>query len=387
MLIQRTNFKKIPLILFMIIVVVMVNSCATPVDTSTSHTKVLNPDQDDQIGGSFIESSDIRTIAQQVCSELLSLPEFADNSESAFVATDTIKNSTRYLVDTDLLLKRLRLELNNYSKGTIRFFAQNTGQNTRTRILREREQTDIPNMLDEIAVYIASSDLIQNSVSPVKISVQPVSNTNLFNMNADSFSSLLRTKIKEHAGSKVLFAQPGSDAQVDYTLSGEFFVQSLKQEGIANTVEDLAWAQEHPKEWYDNDSNSGTTTVHGDQININSSSGGNIKIGPNLVYKAIDPALWNSPNVTKKFNVMLINNEKLAVLEKVVTLEEQIKTGQERANYILTGEISSLSKGGDGLRSDYVLISFNLIEPVSNAILWEYGYEVKRVTSRSVLYR
>ncbi len=366
---------------------VILAGCATPVDTTPSHTRVLTPDQDDQVGGSFIESSDIRTIAQQVCPKLLSLPEISNNPDTVYIATERLKNSTRYMIDTNLLLRRLRLNLNEYSRGQVRFFAQGSGQIARTRILREREQTDLQKAIDEAARYIASSDILQNSDQPVRIAVEPVGNTNLFNMNADSFSALLRTKIKEHAGEKVLFAKSGRDAQVDYTLTGEFFAQSIKREGVANTVEDLKWAQENADKWHDSNDYSQDNVVYGNQINLDGSARRRVRLGPNTTYKLIDPALWNSPNVTKTFNVMLVDNEDMAVLEKVVNLEEQIKSGQERANYILTGDISSLSKAGGGQRSDYVLIGLYLIDPVSNEMLWEYGYEIKRVTSRSVLYR
>ena len=366
---------------------VMLSGCATPVDTTPSHTQVLNPDEDDQVGGSFIDSSDIRTIAQQMCTELLTLPEVIESPDTVRIATERIKNSTRYMIDTNLLLRRIRLEMNKYSQGKLRFFAQTGGQTTRSRILSERDQTDARKAIEEIARFIVSSDIIQNSDKPVRIAVQPVANTNLFNMNADSFASLLRTKIKEYAGAKVLFARSGSDVQVDYTLTGEFFVESIKREGVANTVEDLKWAQENPDKWYDDGLRSGDSTVYGNQINLDGSIRRRIKIGPNITYKLIDSSLWSSPNVTKMFNVMLVNNEDMAVLEKVINLEKQIKSGQERANYILTGDIGSLSKAGVGQRSDYVLVSLYLIDPVSNEILWEYGYEVKRVTTRSVLYR
>jgi PBP1b-binding outer membrane lipoprotein LpoB len=380
-------YKKMLVLSYVALGLIMLAGCATPIDTTPSHTKVLTPDQDDGVGGSFIESSDIRTIAQQVCTTLLSLPEISNNPDTMYIATEKIRNSTRYMVDTNLLLRRLRLDLNKYSQGQLRFFAQGSGQIARTRILREREQTDLLKAIDEVARYVASSEVLQNSDKPVQIVVNPVANTNLFNMNADSFSSLLRTKIKEHAGAKVLFAKPGSDTQGDYTLTGEFFAQSIKREGVANTVEDLKWAQENQDKWYSSDDDSQDNTVYGNQINLDGSTRRRIKVGPNITYKLIDPALWNSPNVTKTFNVMLVNNEDMVVLEKVVNLEEQIKSGEERANYILTGDISSLSKASVGQRSDYVLISFYLIDPISNEMLWEYGYEVKRVTSRSVLYR
>jgi hypothetical protein len=384
----RPDFRNV-LCIFLLIgataSLVVISGCDTPIDTATSHTKVLAPDQDDQVGGSFIESSDIRTVAQQVCTELLSLPEVSKSSDTLNIATDRIKNSTRYMVDTDVLLRRVRLDLNKYSQGKLRFFAENSGQTARTRILKERNQTDVQKAIDDAASYIVSSKIIQNSEKPVRIAVKPVANTNLFNMNADSFASLLRTKIKERAEAKVLFAQPGSQSPVDYTLTGEFYALSTKTEGVGNTVEDLKYAQNNPDKFNDNN-NSQNSTVYGNQINVDG-AGKRINIGPNVVYKIIDPALWNSPNVTQIFNIMLVNNEGMAVLEKVIKLEEQIKSGQEKANYILTGEIGSLSKGGEGRRSDYVLITFNLIDPVSNQTIWEYGYEVKRVTTRSVLYQ
>jgi uncharacterized lipoprotein YajG len=62
-------------------VILLISGCSTPVDTSPSHTQVLNPDQDDNVGGSFIESSDIRTMAQEISTQLLSLPEFSESSD------------------------------------------------------------------------------------------------------------------------------------------------------------------------------------------------------------------------------------------------------------------------------------------------------------------
>lgn len=361
--------------------------CATPIDTSPSHTKILLPDEDDQMGGSFIESSDIRTMAQEMSVELMSLPELRRGSEPVRIATGAMKNSTRYLVDTNLLLRRLRLELSRHGRGQFRFVAQGVGQRVRGRILRERQASEVDVAIKQAARYIAESDIISKGGEPIRIAVMPVANTNLFNMNADSFAALLRSEIKELAGAKVVFARPGSQAEVDYTLTGEFFAQSIKREGVANTVEDLKWAQENPDKWYEQDGTKRENVVHGDQININTAGSSNIKIGANTVYKAIDPSLWNSPNVTKSFNIMLVNQEDMAVLEKRINLEEQIKSGLEHADFILTGEISSLSKASRGQRSDYVLVSFYLVDPVSNEMLWEYGYEVKRVTSRSVLYR
>lgn len=44
----------------------LVAGCATPVVHEPSRTTILDPDAEDSVGGSFLESSDIRTIAQQM---------------------------------------------------------------------------------------------------------------------------------------------------------------------------------------------------------------------------------------------------------------------------------------------------------------------------------
>jgi len=388
MVCQKKSQNRMGLCIDLILlgIVLAFGGCATPVDTRPSHSETLLPDQDDNMGGSFLESSDIRTMANAMCTQLLSLPEVDAADEAIRIATDKIRNSTRYMIDSDILLRRLRLELNNYSQGRIRFFAQRIGQNTRQRIIEERGQTDVKALIDEVADYIAASDVIQKADEPVLVAVEPVTNTNLVNINGDSFVSMLRASLKEKAGSKVMFTRPGSTTVAPYTLTGEFFAQSMRLEGTANMARDLQDAQENPERWYDSNSTSQSNTVYGNQVNLDRDRRTN-RIGPNTTYGAINPSLMNNPNVTKTFTAMLINQDDIAVVEKTVDLDKQIKSGQETAKYVLSGEIKSLSKGGGGERSDYILVSFILIDPGTNEILWEYGYEVKKRTTRSVLYK
>ena len=366
----------------------LLHGCSTPGNTAQSHTRVLSPDQADDLGGSFIESSDIRTISQQLCTRLLSFPEINNSEDVVVIATEKISNSTRYLIDTNILMKRIRLELNKYSEGKFQFLANRVGQRTRTTILKERNSEDLKLALDEIAKEIAGLGIIQQSVEPVVLSLAKVSNTNLYNMNADSFASMLRSRIKEYAGEKILFTKPGSDANYDYLLTGEFFAESIKKEGVANPVNDLEWAERNQEKWRDVDKENNENVNSGVQVNIGSNIGSNnSKLGPNVYNRAIAPELWESPNVIKTFNVMLVNQNNLAVYEKTVDLEKKIKSGKERAKYILTGEISSMSKATSGQRSDYVIVELFIIDPETNDIVLDYGYETKKETTKSVLYR
>ncbi len=374
------------LLLFMICYCMGLVGCATPGNTSQSHTQILSPDQADDVGGSFLGSNDIRTISQQMCTELLALPDISGN-EKLVIATDKIANSTRYLIDTDILMKKVRLELNKYSDGKIRFLANQAGQNARKAILTERNSKDIEEALDELAQAIVDSSFIKNADKQVVISLAKIDNTNLYNMNADSFAILLRSKIKQCAGEKIVFTMPGSDVKYDYLLTGQFYAESLKTEGVANTVNDLKWAEENQEKWRGYENSTNVNNTNGIQvINGNVNKDGSM-VGPNAFHRAISPELWESPNVKKTFNVMLVNNDDLSVFEKAIDLEKKIDSGKGKANYILTGEISSITKSSSGVTSDYIVVEFVVIDPETNDIILDYGYETKKQTSKSVLYR
>ena len=76
------------------------------------------------------------------------------------------------------------------------------------------------------------------------------------------------------------------------------------------------------------------------------------------------------------------------VVERLIQIERKMTSGIENATYILTGELSGLSKASAaGDRSDYVMMTFQLIDPNNNEILWEDAYETKKTTRRSVLYK
>ena len=94
--------------------------CATPASSQLSRTRVLAPDQEDDMGGSFIESADIRTVASRMCPAILAVSEVADNPDVTRIAVDPIRNSTRYVFDKDILMKRLRIELNRFGSGRVR---------------------------------------------------------------------------------------------------------------------------------------------------------------------------------------------------------------------------------------------------------------------------
>lgn len=359
----------------------LASGCATP-SGGLSHTTILQPDQEDNIGGSFIESSDIRTIAAQMTPRLLSVPEIAHKGDTARIAIAPIRNSSRYIIDKDIFTKRLRLELNRVSQGRVRFFSQGLGQGVRREILAERQEDQWDRLIEQAATSLLASPVASGAANALRVAVIPVKNTNLTGVNADSFTALLRAKVAEKGQGKIVFLSREANGKVteqildekdikdqglvsrggakqlfgvDYFLTGEFMAKSTMNEGAADVVE---------------------ATV------------GRSADDPGVLESNVAQSRRN-PNVTKYLNVKLVDAETAAVpFEKLLKVETKVASGLGGADLVLTGELSALSKaaqGGD--RSDYILMSFQLVDPVSNEIVWEDAYETKKKTNVSVIYK
>jgi len=100
---------------------VLVAGCAAP---DKSHTRTIMPDQDDGIGGTGVESTDVRTVSRTMAAALLDLPQISGAAQAPTVALLPVKNSTRFVFNKDILTRKIRIELNEQARGKIRFLAR-----------------------------------------------------------------------------------------------------------------------------------------------------------------------------------------------------------------------------------------------------------------------
>jgi len=106
--------------------------CAT---VETSYTKTIQPDQDDGLGGTGIESTDIRTVARKMAESILGIPQIVNAQGSPSIALLPVKNSTRFIINKDIFTKKIRIELNQNAQGKITFLARDRMDD----ILKERK--------------------------------------------------------------------------------------------------------------------------------------------------------------------------------------------------------------------------------------------------------
>lgn len=367
------------------------------VSAEVEPTNRIALDADPLMGG--LSTEDIRTVASQMAPSILAADEIAAAPGSVIVKVADFTNNTRFQIDRNLFMKRLRAELNRHGRGKVQFLSNNYKvQNTRTSVLKERQSKQIEAGLKSIAATLAQSPLFpQGKVA--KIAVIPVFNTNLVNMNAESFTAMLRSEIFNAAAGRVSFLLPGVMEGADYYLTGQFIPESIKTEGIinfANYIDVVDSRVKAGKSMYISSENTA-----GSASQITSVSNGNVTtttVSPasrkvtlyeNYLVKLLnDPAMRANPNVNKRLNIMLASaKDKATVFEKMIMIDNKVSDNSGSANYIISGEINGMHQRKNGLASDYVMVSVQLIDPESNRIIWEDVYEVKRLERGNIVYR
>ncbi len=364
--------------------IVGLSGCVSaPVSTSVQ----VSPDDDPLNGG--ISSADVRTVATEMGPAILTVPEIAGTNGAAKIKVADFKNSSRFLIDRAVFMNRLRLELNRNGGGKVRFLSNNEKvQAERSQVLEDRQEKEVREYLKTLGAEIAANPLFKQPGKPVTIAVIPVIGTNLVNLNADSFTAMLRSEIVNAGGGNIQFLLPGALEGADYYLTGQFVPESTKSEGVVNLVNYIDIIEARVRNGQSMD------LVDGTVPNPGKSGDTTIKVAPpspresELVRMLRDPALQSNPNVNKRLNVMLVKPDtKVAVFEKMFLLDRKFTDNSGSADFILSGEISGMHQRSSGVASDYLLISVQLTDPETNETVWEDAYEVKRVTNAGIVYR
>ncbi len=296
-------------------------------------------------------------------------------------------------------MKRLRLELNQYGGGQIRFQSDNDRVvKASSQVLRKRQEEKVRAYLKELAKRIAANpQFANNDGTPVKMAVVPVIGVNIVNMNGDSFAAMLRAEIAMASNGRIQFLMPGVVDGADYWLTGQFIPESMKKEGIINLANYIDIIDERVRLGKPIDTASivaeGSSSYNGAATAV----GATAQLGTStqiyekermLSQMLHDPSFRENPDVNKHLDMMIVRpDDKLAVFEDMFLLDQQTPDVSGRANYILSGEISGMSQRRDGASSDYLLISVQLNDPETQEIVYEGAHEVKRLTRTGVVYR
>jgi hypothetical protein len=115
-----------------LLILILFPGCAT---MPTSHTQVILPDQDDGLGGTGVDAEDVRVVGRKMAISILEVPEIMKAQGMPRIALLPVKNSTRFIINKDILTTKIRIELNKNATGKVRFLARDRMED----ILAERK--------------------------------------------------------------------------------------------------------------------------------------------------------------------------------------------------------------------------------------------------------
>ena len=104
----------------------LVAGCASSGVKNPSGTGVtqLRPDEQGTVAGTGVESQDLVHVTDKMARSVLAIPQIANAATPPIVVLDPVENQTRFPINKDIFLIRIRSELNSKCRGKVMFLAR-----------------------------------------------------------------------------------------------------------------------------------------------------------------------------------------------------------------------------------------------------------------------
>ena len=137
---MRTLLNKLTLPLCSAGLAALVAGCASGVkNPSGVPVTHMNADEQGFVTGTGIESQDLVMVADKMARSILSLPQVANAPTPPTVVLNPVDNQTRFAINKDIFLTRIRAQLNSQARGKILFLARNQMEELEKERNRKRQ--------------------------------------------------------------------------------------------------------------------------------------------------------------------------------------------------------------------------------------------------------
>src|SRR5467141_3118371 len=104
----------------------LVAGCASSGVKNPSGVPVTRMSADEQgfVAGTGIESQDLVAVTDKMARSVLAIPQIANAQTPPVVVLDPVDNQTRFPINKDIFLTRIRTELNTKTRGKVMFLAR-----------------------------------------------------------------------------------------------------------------------------------------------------------------------------------------------------------------------------------------------------------------------
>ena len=126
------NFKlnKYCAPVFAVVVVGVVAGCASTGVQNPSGTNVtlMRPDETGFVAGTGVESQDLVAVTDKMARSILAIPQITRAQGVPCIVLDPVNNETRFPINKDIFLTRIRVQLNSKAAGKVTFLARDRMQ-------------------------------------------------------------------------------------------------------------------------------------------------------------------------------------------------------------------------------------------------------------------
>ncbi|HVY69060.1 MAG TPA: penicillin-binding protein activator LpoB [Verrucomicrobiae bacterium] len=121
-----TTMKSLKMSLLISATAVLLAGCASSGVHNASGTPVtqMNADERGFVGGTGVESQDLVAVTDKMSRSILNVPAVSRAVTPPYVVLDPVINETRFPLNKDMFLDRIRIQLNTKAQGKVRFLAR-----------------------------------------------------------------------------------------------------------------------------------------------------------------------------------------------------------------------------------------------------------------------
>jgi len=88
----------------------------------------MKPDEQGFVAGTGVESQDLVMVTDKMARSILSIPQIANAQGAPRIVLDPVRNNTRFPINKDIFLTRIRVQLNSKAAGKAIFLARDRMQ-------------------------------------------------------------------------------------------------------------------------------------------------------------------------------------------------------------------------------------------------------------------
>ena len=81
----------------------------------------MRPDERGRVAGTGVESQDMVAVTDKMARKILEIPEIANAKTPPRIVLEPVVNNTRFTVNKDIFLTKIRTQLNEQASGKVRF--------------------------------------------------------------------------------------------------------------------------------------------------------------------------------------------------------------------------------------------------------------------------